>query len=77
MQKPNDDCIIIELKENHTADEAIQQIKDRQYALRFEGKLGENPEYTGRILAVGIAYNKDDENKRHECKVEVLRERLK
>lgn len=77
IQKPNDDCIIIELKENHTADEAIQQIKDRQYALRFEGKLGENPEYTGRILAVGIAYNKDDENKRHECKVEVLRERLK
>lgn len=73
----NDDCIIIELKVNHTADEAIQQIKNRQYALRFEGKFEENPEYTGRILAVGIAYNKDDENKRHECKVEVLRERLK
>lgn len=73
----SDDCIIIELKVNHTADEAIQQIKDRQYALRFEGKFGENPEYTGRILAVGIAYNKDDESKRHECKVEVLRERLK
>ena len=73
----NDDCIIIELKVNHTAEDAIQQIKDRQYALRFEGKFGENPEYTGRILAVGIAYNKDDENKRHECKVEVLRERLK
>ena len=90
----NDDCIIIELKVNHTADEAIRQIKDRQYALRFEGrcapvahvlaptevkrrKFGENPEYTGRILAVGIAYNKDDEDKRHECKVEVLRERLK
>ena len=90
----NEDCIIIELKVNHTADEAIRQIKDRQYALRFEGrcapvahvlapteakrrKFGENPEYTGRILAVGIAYNKDDEDKRHECKVEVLRERLK
>ncbi len=71
----NDDCIIIELKVNHTAEEAIQQIKDRQYALRFEGKFGEIPEYTGRILAVGIAYSKDDENKRHECKVEVLRER--
>ena len=73
----NEDCIIIELKVNHTADEAIQQIKDRQYALRFEGKFGENHEYTGRILAVGIAYNKADENKRHECKIEVLRERLK
>lgn len=70
-----DDAIIIELKVNHTADDAIRQIKERQYALRFEGKFGETPEYTGRILAVGIAYDKDDEKKRHECKVEVLRER--
>ena len=37
----SDDAIIIELKVNHTAEEAIQQIKDRQYALRFEGKFGE------------------------------------
>ena len=70
------DGIILELKVNHTADDAIRQIKERQYALRFEGKIGEKPEYTGRILAVGIAYDKDDRTKRHECKVEVLRERL-
>lgn len=73
----DDDAIIIELKVNHTAKEAIRQIKDRQYALRFEGKIGEKPEYTGRVLAVGIAYDKEDKMKRHECKVEVLRERLK
>ena len=72
----NDDAIIIELKVNHTADEALRQIKARQYALRFEGKLGEKPQYTGRILAVGIAYQKDDPKKRHQCRVEVLRERL-
>lgn len=72
----SDDAIIMELKVNHTADEAIRQIKDRQYALRFTGKFGENPEYTGRILAVGIAYRKDDGKKRHECKVEVLRGRM-
>ena len=72
----SEDAIILELKVNHTADEAIRQIKERQYALRFEGKFGENPEYTGRILAVGIAYHKDDAKKRHECKVEVLRERI-
>lgn len=72
----DDDAIIIELKVNHTAADAIEQIKDRQYALRFEGKIGEKPEYTGRILAVGIAYNKDDKMKRHECSVEVLRERI-
>ncbi|MCD8364161.1 MAG: ATP-binding protein [Lachnospiraceae bacterium] len=74
--KKDDDAIIIELKVNHTADEAIQQVKDRQYALRFEGKLGQKPEYTGRVLAVGIAYDKDDKTKRHECRVEVLREKL-
>lgn len=74
--KKDDDAIIIELKVNHTADEAICQIKDRQYALRFEGKLGQRPEYTGRVLAVGIAYDKDDKRKQHECKVEVLREKL-
>lgn len=72
----DDDAMIIELKVNHTAEEAIQQIKSRQYALRFEGKIGEEPEYTGRILAVGIAYDKKDAMKRHECKVEILRERL-
>lgn len=72
----NDDCMILELKVNHTADDAIRQIKERQYALRFEGRLGGNPEYTGRILAVGIAYNKADKKKRHECRVEILRERL-
>ncbi len=66
------DCIILELKVNHTADEAIRQIKDRRYALRFQGKLGEPSRYTGRILAVGIGYFKKD--KRHECKIAVLRD---
>lgn len=74
--KKDDDAIIIELKINHTADEAIAQIRDRQYALKFEGKLGQKPEYTGRVLAVGIGYRKDDTAKRHECRVEVLRERI-
>ena len=52
--RKDDDSIIIELKVDQTAEEAIQQIKDRQYALKFEGKLGEKPEYTGRILAVEL-----------------------
>lgn len=72
----NDDCIIIELKINHTADEAIQQIKSRNYAQRFIGKLGENPYYTGRILAVGISYMKNTAEKKHECKVEILRNKI-
>ena len=33
--------IILELKVDYTAKEAIQQIKDRKYALKFQGRLGE------------------------------------
>lgn len=65
------DGIILELKVDRTADEALSQIKDKKYALKFEGKLGETPKYTGRILGVGIAYSK--ETRKHECKIEVLR----
>ena len=68
--RKSDDCIILELKVDKPVEEAIQQIKDRQYALRFRGKLGEEPCYTGRILAVGIAYDRED--KKHSCIVEIL-----
>ncbi|MGN9056105.1 AAA family ATPase [Bariatricus sp. HCP28S3_A7] len=66
------DCIILELKVDHTPEEAIQQIIDKKYALCFSGKLGEQAQYTGRILAVGISYNK--QKKKHFCKVEVLKQ---
>ena len=69
-KKTNEDAIILELKVDHTPEEAIQQIKDKKYALRLKGKLGEESVYTGRVLAVGISYDK--KNKRHACKVEVL-----
>lgn len=72
--RKSDDCIILELKVDHTAEEALQQIRDRKYALKFQGSLGREPEYRGRILGVGIAYFRD--RKAHECKVEVLREAL-
>lgn len=54
----------------HTPKEVIRQIKDRKYALQFKGRLGEPSLYTGRILALGIAYDKKD--KRHSCKIEIL-----
>lgn len=34
------------------------------------GYLGETPRYSGRILAVGISYDKV--GKKHSCAVEVL-----
>lgn len=64
------DCIILELKIDATPDEAIKQIREKKYELSFKGKLGEVPKYTGRILAVGISYNKAE--KKHYCKTEVL-----
>ena len=63
-------AILLELKIDHTPEEAIQQIKDRNYALRFSGKLGEDPKFTGKILAVGIGYSR--KTKLHACRVEVL-----
>lgn len=64
------DCIILELKVDHTPDEAIAQIIDKKYALKFVPKLAGQKIYTGRILAVGIGYWKD--SKEHICKVEEL-----
>lgn len=64
------DGIILELKVDHSPDEAIRQIKDKKYILRFTGKLGEERKCAGRIFAVGISYNK--KQKKHACKVEVL-----
>ena len=70
VKDKNADCIILELEVNQTPEEAIWQIKDKKYALRFKGKIGEEPRYTGRILAVGISYDK--QQKKHFCRVEVL-----
>lgn len=66
----SDVCIILELKVDDTPEHAILQIKEKQYALRLKGKLGEKPKYTGKILAVGISYDKN--TKVHRCKVEEL-----
>ncbi|MEZ3486101.1 MAG: ATP-binding protein [Lachnospiraceae bacterium] len=68
----NQDAFILELKVDSTPDDAIRQIKDKEYVLRFKGKLGEKTKYTGRILAVGISYDK--KMKKHSCKVEELSE---
>ena len=69
--RESDDAIILELKVDHTPEEAIAQIKEKEYALRLKGKLAEKMRYTGRILAVGIGYDKG--TKQHRCKVEKLK----
>lgn len=69
-EQKNATAIILELKIDSTPEEAIEQIKKKNYALRLKGKLGEKIKYTGKILAVGISY--DRKTKKHFCKVEEL-----
>ena len=54
-------ALVIELKFNHSADTAIDQIKRKKYPAKIA-------EYTGNILLVGINY--DRETKTHSCKIE-------
>ena len=54
-------ALVIELKCNHSADTAINQIKRKEYPSKIT-------EYTGDILLVGINYDK--EQKQHTCKIE-------
>ncbi|MCD8104949.1 MAG: ATP-binding protein [Lachnospiraceae bacterium] len=69
-EKMGDDGIILELKVDDTPEAAIRQIKDRSYALKFQGKMAEKKRHFGRILLVGIGYDK--KKKDHCCKIEVL-----
>ncbi|MCD8022169.1 MAG: ATP-binding protein [Lachnospiraceae bacterium] len=68
------DGIIVELKVDHSAEEAIQQIKDNAYALKFKDIAGNRK--CKRIIEVGINYISDSKNlkdkKRHQCIIEVL-----
>lgn len=59
-------ALIVELKYDKTAESAIRQIKDRQYAKALEG-------YVGEILFVGINYDRDKKEKHHSCIIEKLR----
>ena len=54
-------ALVIELKFNHSADTAIDQIKQKNYPAKIA-------EYTGDILLIGINYDK--ETKQHTCHIE-------
>ena len=56
-------AIIVELKWDKNAKDAIAQIKDKHYSSALD-------EYQGNVLLAGISYNK--ETKIHECMIETL-----
>lgn len=60
--------IILELKVDHSPEEAITQIKEKNYMVRFTGKDAKNEKKIERILLVGIGYDK--QTKKHRCKIE-------
>ena len=62
FQNPTGIPIIIELKFNQSANSAIEQIKNRNYPDIIK-------DYN-KILLVGINYNKNSKDKKHECKIE-------
>ncbi len=54
-------ALLVELKFDKSSNEAIQQIREREYGVEFK-------DFKDNIIIVGINYNKD-ENK-HTCKIE-------
>lgn len=65
-----DDGIILELKVDHTPEEAIAQIKEKNYASHFTNGCVQQKSRPKRILLVGIGY--DRKTKKHRCKVEAV-----
>ena len=58
-------ALIIELKWQDSIDTAINQIKNKHYPDALKN-------YDDEILLVGITYDKNDEEKKHYCEIEVL-----
>ena len=61
-KKSDKPAMIVELKKGHSAEEAVEQIKKRNYSDKVS-------EYTGEMLLVGINY---DDQKGHTCKIEKI-----
>ncbi len=61
---------IVELKASDSAEQAIKQIRNKNYTAIFEDALTQDTHYAQTPLAVGIAW--DPKTKAHECIVEEL-----
>ncbi len=58
-------ALLIELKYDQSAEGAIAQIKRKRYSRKLEA-------YKGRLLLVGINYDKDSGDKAHTCVIEKM-----
>ena len=60
----------MELQVAHLPEEGLEQIKNKNYKLCFQGKLAEKKVAVKKILGIGISY--DRKTKKHSCQVEWL-----
>ncbi len=67
MRGSDKPALLIELKWDKSAERAVMQIKERDYA-KFAGRF----DYDGAILLIGINYN--SKTKKHTCKIEAYQE---
>jgi hypothetical protein len=70
---PAETGIILELKVNHTPEEAIAQIYQKNYALRFREWTTQRNRPLKKVLLVGIGYDKN--TKKHRCMIEEMHSR--
>lgn len=56
----------MELKVDHTPEEALEQIKNKNYKLRFQGKLAEKKVAVKKILGIGISYDRKTKKQEDE-----------
>lgn len=61
--------LIVELKWDNSAEGAIAQIRDKQYPAQLKNR--EEP-----ILLVGVSYDKEDAQKKHHCRIELIESKL-
>lgn len=59
----NKPAMVVELKYNKSADTAIKQIKEKRYQGALSG-------YSDKILLVGVSYDAEGKDKKHECVIE-------
>ncbi len=64
-RRKNDIPFILELKKDDTPENAIKQIRDKEYVQKFRKEYKDK-----KVLAVGICYN--SETKEHSCIIEAL-----
>ena len=62
---PTDTAFILELKVSKSVDEALEQIKSRDYSASLAP-------YSGKKLTVAICYDADSEDKKHFVKIEEI-----